>query len=366
MPDRKVLTSAKRVVIKVGSKLLQDSPAGCPAAIADEIAALRGARDLEFAVVSSGAIALGMRSLRIRVRPDEMPMLQAVAAVGQRVLLTHWSNAFLAHELTIGQVLLTYDDVADRRRFLSARHALEALFAAGVVPIINENDTVATDEIRYGDNDVLAALVCNLLSADALIILTDVDGLYDGDRKRIPIVRDIAREAEPMARGSGSGSPGTGGMATKVQAARKAGRNGTATVIVPGGSPQALTRALAGDDIGTLFVPPDDRINSRKHWIAYGPKPAGQIRVDAGARAALVENQRSLLPAGVTAVTGSFRIGDIVSVLDDEESEFARGLTCYGSDDVARIQGCQSADLEATLGYKYVDEVIRRDDLVIL
>ncbi len=366
MPDRKALASAKRVVIKVGSKLLQDSPAGRPAALADEIAALREARDVQFAVVSSGAIALGMRSLQIRVRPDEMPMLQAVAAVGQRDLLTHWGNAFSAHQLTIGQVLLTYDDVADRRRFLNARHALEALFTAGVVPIVNENDTVATDEIKYGDNDVLAALVCNLVSADALIILTDVDGLYDGDRVRIPIVRDIAREATPLAQGSNAGSPGSGGMATKVKAAHMAGRSGTAAVVVPGSSPKVLTRTLAGDDIGTLFVPPDDRINSRKHWIAYGPKPAGQIQVDAGARAALVENQRSLLPAGVTAVTGTFGIGDIISVLDDAGTEFARGLTCYGSDEVARIRGCRSADIEATLGYKYVDEVIRRDDLVIL
>jgi len=353
MPDRKLLASAKRVVIKVGSKLLQNSPAGCPAAIADEIAALQTGRRLQFAVVSSGAIALGMRTLRITARPDQMPMLQAVAAVGQRDLLSHWGNAFAAHQLVIGQVLLTYDDVADRRRFLNARHALEALFAAGVVPLIN-------------DNDVLAALTCNLLSADALIILTDVDGLHDAHGNRIPIVRDIARDAEPLAGGSASGSPGSGGMATKVKAARMAGRSGTAAVVVPGGSPRAVTRALAGEDIGTLFVPPADPINSRKHWIAYGRKPAGGIQVDAGARAALVDRQRSLLPAGVIAVTGTFGIGDIVALLDDQGIEFARGLTCYSSEEVGRIRGLRSADIAATLGYKYVDEVIRRDDLVIL
>jgi glutamate 5-kinase len=234
------------------------------------------------------------------------------------------------------------------------------------VPVVNENDTVAVEEIKYGDNDQLAALVCNLVSADALVMLTDVDGLLDTAGVRVPIVRDIDTEAAPIAGGSTHGGPGSGGMATKVLAARMTVRSAIATVIVPGTAPSVLARTLGGEDVGTLFVPASGRLNSRKHWIAYGSKPAGQIHVDAGARAALVERNRSLLPAGVTSVTGEFGIGDLVGVVDAEGTEFARGLTSYPASDVRRIQGMRSSDIEATLGYKYIDEVIRRDDLVIL
>jgi glutamate 5-kinase len=366
MAERSALSAAKRVVVKVGSRLVQDSPAGRPAAIADEIAALRSQRGLEVVVVSSGAISMGLRVLGLGARPSDMPTLQAIAAVGQRQLLQHWEHAFAPHRLIIGQVLLTHDDISNRRRFLNARHALNALLAAGVIPIVNENDTVAVEEIKFGDNDLLAALVCNLISADALVIMTDVDGLWDRDKNRIPIVRDVDAEAAPVAGGSAPGSPGSGGMASKVQAARTAVRHGIATVVVPGRNPTCLTQTLAGSDIGTMFVPRGERLNSRKHWIAYSSRPVGQIRVDSGARRALVEGGRSLLPAGVTAITGSFGIGDIVSVVDSEGSEFARGLTSYSAEELKRIQGSRSTDIEATLGYKYVDEVIRRDDLVIL
>jgi glutamate 5-kinase len=367
---RELLASARRVVVKVGSQLIKDSPAGRPAAIADELSSLRSERGLEAVVVSSGAISLGMRTLALAKRPDDMPTLQAVAAVGQRTLLDHWGHAFAAHQRVIGQVLLTHDDIRDRRRFLNARHTLLALLRAGCVPIINENDTVAIDEIKYGDNDLLAALVCNLVSADALLILTDVDGLHDADPRqggsRIPLVTDIDAEAAPVAGGAILGGAGSGGMASKVKAARVAGRSGIPTVVAPGRNPRALSLALGGGDIGTLFVPAADRMTSRKHWIAYGPKPLGAIHVDAGARVALVARGRSLLPAGVTSVTGRFEIGDTVSVIDENGLEFARGLTSYTSEDLGKIKGVRSADIQLTLGYKYMDDVIHRDDLVLL
>jgi len=366
MAERDLLVRARRIVVKVGSRLLRDSPAGRPAAIADELVSLRAGRELETVVVSSGAIALGMRVLGMGARPHEMPTLQAVAAVGQHALLQHWEHAFAAHRVIIGQVLLTHDDIRERRRFLNARHTLDALLTRGVVPIVNENDTVAVDEIKYGDNDMLAALVCNLISADALVMLTDVNGVYDANGDRIPTVRDIDSEAAPVASSSADGSPGSGGMASKVQAARVTTHSGIPTVIIPGAETGALGRTLAGEDIGTLFVPQGERITSRKHWIAYGPRPVGNVHVDAGARRALVEGARSLLPAGVTQVNGEFGIGDTVSVIDESGTEFARGLTSYSATEVRRIQGKRSADIEGTLGYKYVDEVICRDDLVIL
>ncbi len=360
-----MLAEASRVVVKVGSRLLHESPAGRPASLADELVALKRERDIEFVVVSSGAISLGMRAMSLDSRPHELPMLQAAAAVGQSKLMQHWEHAFAAHGVVTAQVLLTHDDIKNRRRFLNARHALDALLSSGVVPVINENDTVAVDEIKYGDNDLLATLVCNLISADALIMLTDVNGLHDDAKVRIPIVRDVDKEAAPVAGASTSGV-GSGGMASKVQAAKAATRSGVATAIVPGREPHVVTKVLDGADVGTLFIPHDQRMTSRKHWIAYGVKPTGALVVDAGARAALAANGRSLLPAGVVDVRGSFELGDIISLVDASGTEFARGLAGYRAADVRRIMGAQSADIEATLGYKYLDEVIHRDDLVVL
>jgi len=367
---RALLRKARRVVVKVGSRLLQDSPVGRPAAVADELARLRRERGIEAVVVTSGAISLGMRTLGIAERPRDLARLQAAAAVGQRQLAQVWEHAFSAHQLVTGQILLTHDDLGDRTRFLNARRALRALIDAGAVPIVNENDTVAVDEIKYGDNDMLAAMMGNLISADAVVIFTDVDGLHDGPPDaggtRIPIVRDVEREAVPVAQGTSRGSPGSGGMASKVAAARTANRHGIAAVVVPGRDPQALERTLSGADIGTLFVPPGDRITSRKHWIAYGSRPSGTITVDAGARKALETKGTSLLPIGVLDITGSFGVGHMVSVLDATGTEFARGLTSYGADELRAIKGCRSTDIESALGYKYVDEVIHRDDLVLL
>jgi len=362
--ERAGLASARRVVVKIGSRLIAEGPASLPARIADQIAELRR-RDVELAIVSSGAIALGVRRLGLEARPRDLPALQAAAAVGQSRLMQHWEHAFSAHDLAIGQVLVTHDDLADRRRFLSARLTLRALLDRGVVPIINENDTVATDEIKFGDNDQLAALVCNLVTADALVILTDVEGVRDAAGARIPIVRDIDREAAPVAGGSTSGV-GSGGMASKVGSARIVTRTGVPAIVAPGREPDVLVRVLAGADVGTLFVPAASVLSSRKHWIAYGARPAGRLIVDDGAARAVREAGKSLLPAGIVAVDGAFELGDTVSIVTRAGDEIARGLAAYPGADLRKIQGLQSADIEATLGYRSIDEAIHRDDLVIL
>ncbi|HEY0255439.1 MAG TPA: glutamate 5-kinase [Kofleriaceae bacterium] len=363
MTERDALSSAKRVVVKCGSRLIAEAPASRPAQIADQVVALR-ARGVEVVIVSSGAIALGIGRLKLKERPTDLPGLQAAAAVGQSRLMQHWEHAFGAHGLEIGQVLLTHDDLGDRRRFLSARLTLRALLDHGCVPIINENDTVATEEIKFGDNDQLAALVCNLVSADALIILTDVEGVRDASGVRMPIVRDIEREAAPVAGGSSSGV-GSGGMASKVGSARIVTRTGMPAVIAPGREQDVLVKVLAGADLGTLFVPPKRELSARKHWIAYGAKPSGTVEIDNGAKAALVENRKSLLPAGIVAVTGDFEAGDTVSITHAGR-EIARGLVAYAAADLAAVKGMKSAAIAAKLGVPSVAEVVHRDDLVIV
>jgi glutamate 5-kinase len=361
--ERDELTKAKRIVVKIGSRLLADAPASRPATIADQVVELRR-RDIEVVIVSSGAIALGIKRLGLATRPEELPALQAAAAVGQSRLMQHWEHAFAPHDLEIGQVLVTHDDLSDRRRFLSARLTLRALLDHGVVPIINENDTVATEEIKFGDNDQLAALVCNLVSADLLVILTDVEGVRDANGVRMPIVRDIDREAVPVAGGSTSGV-GSGGMASKVGSARMVTRTGVPAVVAPGREPDAIVRVLAGADVGTLFVA-GKGLSARKHWIAYGGRPAGKITVDDGAARALREGKKSLLPAGIVGVDGAFELGDTVSIVTRDGHEIARGLAAYPAGDLVKIQGLQSAGIEARLGYKSSEEAIHRDDLVIL
>jgi glutamate 5-kinase len=363
-PERAALTAVRRVVVKIGSRLLAEAPASRPATIADQVVELRR-RGVAIVIVSSGAIALGMRRLGLAERPAELPGLQAAAAVGQSRLMQHWEHAFAAHEVEIGQVLVTHDDLSDRRRFLSARLTLRALLDHGVVPIINENDTVATEEIKFGDNDQLAALVCNLVSADALVILTDVEGVRDANGVRMPVVRDIDREAAPVAGASTSGV-GSGGMASKVGSARMVTRTGVPAIVAPGREPDSITRVLSGGDVGTLFVPAGRELSSRKHWIAYGSKPAGRLVIDDGAARALVSGGKSLLPAGLSSVEGTFELGDTVSIVRGDGSEIARGLAAYPADDLRKIQGLQSGAIEARLGYKSIEEAVHRDDLVIL
>jgi glutamate 5-kinase len=362
--DRDQLATARRVVVKIGSRLLAESPAGRPAALADQIVALR-ARDVETVVVSSGAIALGVKALGLTRRPAELPALQAAAAAGQSRLMQHWEHAFAVHGVVIGQVLLTHDDLGDRRRFLSARLTLRALLDLGAVPIINENDTVATEEIKFGDNDQLAALVCNLVSADLLIILTDVEGVRDAAGTRIPLVRDGERDARPVATTAAGDGVGSGGMASKVASARIVTRTGVPAVVASGRVPTVLADILSGVDVGTLFVP-GAGLSARKHWIAYGARPAGRLVVDDGAVRALTQAGKSLLPAGITAVDGEFGAGETVSVVALDGRELARGLVAYDAEDLRKIRGLQSVEFEATLGYRGSGEAIHRDDLVIL
>ena len=367
---RECLAAARRVVVKVGSRLLRDSPVARPGAIADELAQLRETRGVEAAIVSSGSIALGMRALKMKSRPRELPRLQAAAAVGQKTLMQNWERAFAAHGTEVGQVLLTHDDVAHRTRFLNARHALAALFELSVVPVINENDTVSVEEIQFGDNDALAALVCNLVGADALVILTDVEGLLEGLADGAPgtrrsVVRDIDTEAAPLVVTNKADGVGTGGMASKIAAARIATASGVPTVLAKGSLPGILGAVLSGQDVGTLFVPPRQRLGSRKHWLAHAARPQGKLSVDQGAATAVRDKGRSLLPSGIVAIEGTFPMGAAVIVVGPDGQEIARGLAGYSSEDLQRIRGARSADIGAILGYKYLDEVIHRDDLVL-
>jgi glutamate 5-kinase len=371
---RKELTKARRVVVKIGSRVLTRDGEGLDSAVIDRIAGdvsrLRE-EGREVIVVTSGAVAAGRGALGLQDRPRTIPQKQAAAAVGQTRLMRAYEDAFAGRGLTAAQLLLTRDDLADRTRFLNARATIETLLECGAVPVINENDTVVVDEIKFGDNDNLSALVTNLVDAQLLVILTDIEGLYDADPRHnpdarlVPLVKVVTREIERAAGGSGS-SVGTGGMATKVAAAKKAAKSGAATLIINGWKDDALPRALAGEEVGTLFLPARDSLSSRKHWIAYTLKPIGRVIVDEGARKVLFGHGRSLLPSGIIAVEGEFDRGSCVRVCGPDGAEFARGLADYSWVELQRLVGHRSGEIEAILGYKYGDEAIHRDNLVVL
>jgi glutamate 5-kinase len=365
--SRAALGKAHRVVCKIGSRLLRDNLEDMVAMLAAEVSALR-ALGKEVVIVSSGAIALGVRGLGLHARPTQLAGLQAAAAVGQGQLMHVYQRAFSAARLPIGQVLLTHDDVRDRRRYLNARLALNELLRLGAVPIINENDTVSVDEIKFGDNDRLAALVTSLVEADLLVILTDVAGLYD----RVPAdggslvseVTDLVA-ARAMAGGASSGV-GTGGMASKVEAAAIAARFGVTTVVASGREKTPLARALAGEDIGTVFWPGVERMAARKHWIAYALKARGRLTVDDGAKKALVDSHKSLLPSGVRHVDGDFGLGEAVELADGAGAVFARGLCALDAEELRQVAGKRSVDVCGILGYPASEVAVHRDDLVIL
>ncbi len=374
---RAAVSRARRVVVKLGTSVLTGGPtargAGLDhayfASLAAQVEAL-AASGCETVLVSSAAIACGMHVLGLKERPRAIPLKQACAAVGQTGLMRAYEEAFARYGRKVAQILLAADDVADRRRFLNARNTLRALLAARVVPVVNENDTVTVDEIRFGDNDTLSALVTNVVEADLLAILSDIDGLYDADPRREPAARLLPEIDEVddalRARAGGAGALGTGGMATKLEAARKAALFGVPTLIANGRTPEVLPRLLAGEPLGTLFRPRADRLASRKHWIAFGLTPAGTLALDAGAVRAIVENGKSLLPSGIVRVSGRFDAGDSVRLVDPAGREVARGLVNYPSHEVERIAGCKTSEIEARLGYKSLDEVVHRDDLVVL
>ncbi len=363
----------RRLVVKVGTGLVTEPGAGASpgriGALAREIASVREGRRV--VLVSSGAIATGMARLRLPERPRSIPEKQAAAAVGQSALMERYEAAFAGHGIHVGQVLLTAQDIGDRARYLNAKNTLLALLKFDVLPIVNENDTVAVEEIKVGDNDNLSALVASLIDADLLVLLTDVDGLYTDDptvnagARRLETVEAVTDEIARLARARADGVS-VGGMATKLQAARKAAASGVPMVIASGREPGVLTRILAGEPVGTYFAPKADRLAARKHWIAFAVPPQGRLTVDAGALTALTRHGKSLLPAGVVEVEGDFGSGEVVAVHGAGGREFARGVVNFDAGELRKIRGARTTEIEARLGYKSFDEVIHRDNLVIL
>ncbi|AEG67991.1 glutamate 5-kinase [Ralstonia solanacearum] len=374
MALRSLIADARRLVVKVGSSLVTNDGRGLDQAAiarwAAQIAALRGAGK-EVVLVSSGAIAEGMQRLGWAKRPKEIHELQAAAAVGQMGLAQVYESEFARHGIRTAQVLLTHGDLADRERYLNARSTLLTLLSLGVVPIINENDTVVTDEIKFGDNDTLGALVTNLIEGDALIILTDQRGLYTADPRKHPDARFVdeaqagASELEAMAGGAGS-SIGKGGMLTKILAAKRAAKSGAHTVIASGREADVLARLAGGEAIGTQLRAPTGRMAARKQWMIDHLQLRGRVVLDAGAVDKLTAGGKSLLPIGVTEVQGEFARGEVISCVDTAGHEVARGLTNYSSAEARLIARKVSSEIETVLGYVSAAELVHRDNLVLL
>jgi len=368
------LAHAVRIVVKVGSSLVTNDGRGLDHAAvarwAGEISALRH-DGKSIVLVSSGAIAEGMQRLGWIARPRAIHDLQAAAAVGQMGLVQAYEAAFSKFGLHTAQVLLTHEDLSDRRRYLNARTTLTTLLALGVIPVINENDTVTTDEIRFGDNDTLGALVANLIEADLLVLLTDQQGLYTADPRKDPTATLVrtARAGDPAleAMASGAGSAiGSGGMLTKILAAKRAARSGASTVIACGREPDVLLRLARGEEVGTALLAATGSLAARKQWLADHVRTAGALKLDDGAVRALAREGKSLLPIGVMAVDGEFERGEVVGCFAPDGHEIARGLVNYGSHDARRILRRASSEIEAILGYVDAPELIHRDNLVLL
>jgi len=374
MTRKTIMNKVHRIVLKVGSQVLTAKGRSLSQAVFDRLARELSAakkKGYEMVIVSSGAIAAGMARLGLLEKPKTIPQKQAAAAIGQSALMWNYERAFTCYGEKVAQVLLTRDDLSNRRRYLNARNTLLTLLGLGVIPIINENDTVVVEEIKFGDNDNLSALVTSLVNADLLIILSDIDGLYDRDprlsknAKLIPLVRQVTTEMEKKA--SGTLSPiSIGGMVTKLQAARKAALFGVPMILANGMVEGILERIFQAEDVGTLFTSEVNKLNSRKHWIAFTLEPQGRIIVDDGAKKAILQKGKSLLPSGVLAAEGEFSLGDPVVLVDLQKQEFAKGLSNYGSAEINQIKGLKTTEVENKLGYKYGDEIIHRDDLVVL
>ncbi|MFZ0132819.1 MAG: glutamate 5-kinase [Desulfobacterales bacterium] len=364
--------SARRVVVKVGSNVLtadNDLNLAAIRSISRQICKMIG-MGFEVILVSSGAMAAGLRKLDLPRRPDEVPKRQAVAAVGQAGLIRAYEKAFGRHGKKVAQILLTSDDLSNRRRYLNARNTLNTLLAWRVVPIINENDTVMVEEIKFGDNDTLAAMITLLMDADLLINLTDIDGLYTRDPRRfadaelIPVISRIEKRIEKFASDI-PGALGTGGMLSKIKAARKLGAVGIPMVIANGTRPDILGKLIDGRNLGTFFVPRQKKLSKRKGWIAFNLKPQGSLVIDDGAIEALLRNGKSLLPSGIVAVEGEFAVGAAVTLKSAANETVAIGLANYGSEDIQKIKGRRSGQIKTCLGHKPYDEVIHRDNLTI-
>ncbi len=369
---KEILKSVKRVVVKVGSGVLTASE-GLNMAVIDDLSTdlcRIQQKGIEVILVSSGAIASGLRKIGISKRPESVSHQQALAAAGQSRLMMAYEEAFGRHNKKVAQILLTRDDLNHRRRYLNARNTILTLLSWGVIPIINENDTVVVDELKFGDNDNLSAMVTNLTEAHLLVNLTNIDGLFDKDPRThkdaqlIKIIAKVTRNVKQYA-GSIPGFLGTGGMASKISAANKVALGGVPTIIANGLCPGILKRIFSGDEEGTLFLPQQASLCKRKHWIVFTKSPKGEIIVDQGAEAAIVKNGKSLLPSGIMDVRGKFRIGDSVQLKNKSEAEIAVGMTNYDASDIKRIAGKNTSEIESILGFKYDDEVIHRDNLVL-
>ncbi|KAB2952322.1 glutamate 5-kinase [Heliorestis acidaminivorans] len=374
MFDRQDLPGIRRIVVKVGTSTLTHDTGKLNLEQMEKL--VRQVADLanqgyQMILVSSGAVGAGMGRLGYRERPKTIPEKQACAAVGQGILLHMYEKLFAEYGQVVAQVLLTRDDLASRKRYINGGNTLETLLRLGAIPIINENDTVAVDEIRFGDNDTLSALVAALVDSDLLVLLTDIEGLYsanprtDRQAQLISKVESVTPEIEAMAAGAGS-NLGTGGMATKIQAARICSESGIAMVIANGARPNVLREIMAGQEIGTLFLPQDKPLPGYKRWLAFGSTCNGRIYIDEGAVQALVSGGKSLLPCGIVATDGLYQNGDLVSIIAPEGYEVARGVSNYSLEQVRRIMGRQCLEIESLLGSKDYDEVVHRDNLTLM
>lgn len=364
------LSNLKLVVVKVGAStfssrygLIDKFVMG---SIARQVCRLME-KGVKVVMVSSGAISAGMNLLGLRSRPKTLQKLQAVAAIGQNQLMKAYEENFKPKGKMVAQVLLTWDDLEDRNRYINAKNTINTILAYGAIPIINENDTISAEEIKFGDNDTLASLVTTLIDADLLIILSDVDGLYRraGNNEVIEVVNKIDVEIEKLGGGTRK-ETSVGGMATKLKAAKVVTGAGVPLVIANGKTDNILVRIAEKEPLGTLFIPKLNKMTEKKRWIAFSTKPKGSILVDSGAKLALIQRNKSLLPSGVIGVEGRFSGGDIISIKDDKSELFARGLANYSSSEIERIKGVKTADIELTLGYRYYDEVVHKDNLVLI
>jgi glutamate 5-kinase len=371
--SKKTPSTISRAVVKVGSNVLT-AQAGLNmdaiASISSQICQLMD-QGIEIILVSSGAMASGMKKMGFAKRPDAIPKRQAISAIGQAGLIREWEKAFARFDRKVAQILLTSDDLTGRKRYLNARNTMNTLLEWQVVPIINENDTIMVEEIKLGDNDNLAAMIALQLDVDIFINLTDIDGLYDkdprvnGDARLIERVTTYSKSIEKYA-GDIPGALGTGGMLSKIKAARKVTASGIPMVIAKGYRPDVLARLAAGEPSGTYFVPRDRKLNRKKCWIGYTVNPKGTITVDAGAAKALLNNGKSLLPSGIVDVTGQFSVGAAVAVVTQDCQLIGNGLVNYNDEDIRLIMGAKSSQIKARLGQKTYDEVIHRDNLVII
>ena len=375
MIDRQpFLNQARRLVVKVGSNVLtSDQGLNLPViyALSRQVSVLMK-QGMEVILVSSGAMAAGQKKTGLAKRPDDIPRRQAIAAVGQPGLMLEYEKAFSVYDIKVAQILLTGDDLTKSRdRYLNARNTLNTLLSWQILPVINENDTVVVEEIKFGDNDNLSALIALLMNADLLVNLTDIDGLYTGDPRRkkdaalISTVEAIDDHIESIA-GNIPGTLGTGGMLSKIRAAAKVTNAGIPMIIASGRDPDVLEKVFSGREIGTFFVPAKEKLSSRKCWIGYNVKPRGILKIDDGAAKAIVKRGKSLLPGGIIAVEGDFGVGDAVTLTDGSGMRVAVGLVNYGAADIRKIMGCRTDRIKSRLGEKSYDEVVHRDNLTVL